>query len=214
VDWALSNRGAVAPEDAWLTPVQEHHGAVEVRRYERKPVEVFSEVMAYPSVGRIDIVELCFEPHLSVLLGVPPTRPYLKETFEHLDRLPEAMRAKTVRALAMVLPELPAAYAVAKDDRNGKWIELPRMQLGGTLAGAFGIADVFTRRDERRDIGLHIEIDGKTVLDTTAPIDRWVPFQVATSPELHEVGFRLRWEANPGEVAGNKTVCLNAEARK
>ena len=56
-----------------------------------------------------------------------------------------------------------------------------RVELGSTLTGALGIADVFTRRDERRDVALRVEIDRRPVVETTAPIDRWVPFRAATT---------------------------------
>ncbi len=211
--WALSIRGAVPPEVVGLTPAQEHHGAVEVRRYDREPVEVVSDLLS-TNTGRVDIVEVGFEPHRCLIVPVAPSRPYLKPLFELLDRLPEQARAKLIRGAARVLPELPAAYAVAAADRDGKWIAIPRFELGSTLAGAFGIADVFTRRDERRDIELRVDVDDKPVVETRAPIDRWVPFQGKTPPGEHAVRFRLRWEANPGEPTGMKQVCVNLEARR
>ncbi len=209
--WELSIRNAVAPEVFGMTSVETHLGAVEVRRFERKPAEVISDLM--PFGGRIDLVEVGFEPHRCLVVPVPPARPYLEALLERLDELSDQPRAKVIRSFAQLLPELPSAYAVPAADRNGKWIAI-RMELGSMLAGAFGIADVFTRRDERRDIGLRIEVDGKQVLETAAPIDRWVPFEVSTAPGIHAVRFLLRWEAKPGELANAKSVCLNAEARR
>ncbi len=213
--WELSIRGAVARDVVGITPVEEHHGAVEVRRYERQPVEVITDLISYGSnAGRLDLVEVGFEPHRCMVVSVPPARPYLRPIFSLLDKLDELLRRRTLRALAQLLPELPSAYAVPENERNGKWITARRMELGSSLVGAFGIADVFTRRDERRDVELVIEIGGKRVVEKHAPIDRWVPFGIRTIPERREVNFRLRWEANPGELAGNKSVCLNAEARR
>lgn len=206
--WELSIRGATAPDVRGLTPVEERPGPVVVKRYEQKPAEVVGDLLA---AGRVDVVEAGFEPHRCMVIAVPPARPYLKDLFELLDRVDDQARTKLIRGFARVLPELPSAY-VGKDDRDGKWVTVKQMPMGSTLAGAFGIADVFTRRDERREVALRVEIDGKPVVETTAPIDRWVPFRTATTAGDHELRFRLRWEANAGELPPTKSVCVNMEA--
>lgn len=212
--WELSIRGASSPDVQGLPPVEERSGAVTVRRYAQQPVEVISDLIAWASTaGRLDLVEAGFEPHRCMVISVPPARPYLKDLFELLDRADEQTRAKVMRAFPRLLPELPSAY-VTRIDRDGKWVTVKQMRMGTTLAGAFGIADVFTRRDERRDVALHVEIDGATVLETTVPIDRWVPFRTTTTAGEHELRFRLRWEAGPGELPSNKSVCVNMEARR
>ena len=214
--WELSIRNAVAPDVLGLTPVEQHHlGAVEVRRFERKPVEVITDLDTYAAVGgRLDLVEVGFEPHRCMVVLVPPARPYLRSLLELLDKLEERPRRQMLRAFAPLLPELPSSYGVSAAERDGKWIEIHRLELGSTLAGAFGIADVFTRRDERRDVELIVEIEGERRVETRAPIDRWVPFETRTPRGSHWVRFRLRWEANPGELANAKSVCLDAEARR
>jgi len=212
--WELSIRDAVAPDVLGMTATKTYPGPVDVRFYQRRPVTVITELISYaPAAGRLDLVEVGFEPHRCLVVPVSPARPYLRDLFAQLDRLPDQARAKLIRAFAQLLPELPAAAAMPAADRDGKWIAI-HMTLGSNLAGAFGIADIFTRRDERRDIGLVVEIDGKQVLETVAPIDRWVPFETPTSPGDHQVRIRLRWKANPGETTGVKTVCVNAEARR
>lgn len=212
--WELSIRDAHAPDVAGRTAVDDRPGPVTVRRYDQPPVDVISDLRTLtPPAGRVDLVEVGFEPHRCVVVSVPPVRPYLTPILELLDRVPDVTRMQTVRGWAAVLPELLAAAQLPRGDRDGKWIAT-RMELGGTLAGAFGIADVFTRRDERRDVALRVEIDRRSVLDTSAPIDRWVPFAVATEPGSHEVRLRLRWEAEPGELPPAKQVCVAAEARR
>lgn len=212
--WELTIRGASAPETTGLTAVEEHAGPVTVRRFEQKPAEVISDLTSWASTyGRLDLVEAGFEPHRCLVIAVPPVRPYLEDLFAVLDRAGEQTRAKLLRGFSRLLPELSSAY-VAKSDRDGKWVTVKQMAMGTTLAGAFGIADVFTRRDERREVALRLEIDGNTVLETAAPIDRWVPFRTATTPGEHELRFRLRWEANAGELPPNKSVCVNMEARR
>jgi hypothetical protein len=208
--WELSIRGATAPDVQGLTPAEERPGPVTVRRYAQKPAEVVSDLIAV-AAGRVEVVEAGFEPHRCLVVAVPPARPDLATLFELLDRVDDKTRAKLMRGFARLLPELPSAY-VAKDDRDGKWVTVKRMPMGSTLAGALGIADVFTRRDERRDVALRVEIDGKPVVETSAPIDRWVPFRATTTPGDHELRFRLRWEAKAGELPPARSVCVNMEA--
>jgi hypothetical protein len=217
--WELSIRGAVAPEVVELTPVDQQLGPVDVRRYEREAPEVIFDLAASPPPGsRVDLVEVGFEPHRCLLVSTPPTRPYLYGLLTALDAAPSPARDRMLRAFDALLPELPMARAVPKAERLvGKRITIKNVPLGKQLSGAFGIADVFTRRDERRPVELVIEIAGSpTTPPISAPIDRWERFDFGL-PTLHEpadVTFRLRWEANPGEVTGNKLVCVAAEAYK
>jgi hypothetical protein len=93
-------------------------------------------------------------------------------------------------------------------------VTYPNVTLGSELVGYLGIADVFTRRENREPIELAVEVssghDEPTIV--TAPIDRWVPFRVPTTPGSAHVRFTLQWSApKPG---GSKQVCFAAEARK
>jgi hypothetical protein len=70
--WELSIRGAVAREVIGIEPPVAHHaGPVEVKRFERAPVEVVAELTNAPG-AKVDLVEVAFEPHRCVVLSVPP----------------------------------------------------------------------------------------------------------------------------------------------
>jgi hypothetical protein len=86
--------------------------------------------------------------------------------------------------------------------------------LGSELVGYVGIADVFTRRESREPVELAVEVSTGHFEPTvaTAPIDRWVPFRVATTPGPAHVRITLQWTSpKPG---GSKQVCFAAEARR
>lgn len=212
--WELSIRGASSPDVAGLTAVEDRPGAVTVRRFEHEPAVVISDLISTPSTyGKLDVVEVGFEPHRCMVIAVPPVRPYLAPLLAELDRVPAA-RGKVAAAFSRLLPEFASAAQVAPADRDGKWVTIPKLSLGRTLAGAFGIADVFTRRDERRDVAIRVDVDGKPAIEAVAPIDRWVRFSGTSEPGDHQLRFRLRWEAGPGELPPNKSVCVNLEARR
>lgn len=212
--WELSIRGAHAPEVAGLSPVDHVAGPVEVRRYERPAPRVVFDLASSPPLGtRADLVEVAFEPHRCIVVATPPARPYLRPLLEALDVAPANPRA--LRAFEALLPELAQARAVPKADRDGKRITIPSVPIGSQLAIGFGIADVFTRRDERRPVELTVEIAGAPRWPVqVAPIDTWV---VATreigEPRTADVTLVVRWEARPGEPTGTKPVCIAMESR-
>ncbi len=90
-------------------------------------------------------------------------------------------------------------------------VRYPAVQLGRTLVGYVGLADVFTRRDDREPARLTVSVGGKTVADTVAGNDAgWVRFEAQTTPGTAEVVFT----ASAGPDARNRLVCFAAEARQ
>ncbi len=88
-------------------------------------------------------------------------------------------------------------------------ITFPGVALGGKLVGYVGIADVFTRRDNRAPGKLAVEIAGQTVASVTPGVeDGWVRFEATTSPGAHDVTFVVS-----SDTAG-RLVCFAAEARE
>jgi hypothetical protein len=91
-------------------------------------------------------------------------------------------------------------------------ITFPNVALGDELVGYVGIADVFTRRENREPVELALTIDGRPGATATAPIDAWVPFRVATRPGRAAVEVTLRWTAT-GKHRPTRAICVAAEAR-
>jgi hypothetical protein len=88
-------------------------------------------------------------------------------------------------------------------------VVFPQLPLGASLVGYVGIADVFTRRDDRAPGKLDVEIDGKTIASATFGVDDgWVRFEAQTSPGAADVAF-VAASDSPGRL-----VCFAAEARK
>jgi hypothetical protein len=87
-----------------------------------------------------------------------------------------------------------------------------QLPLGSELVGYFGIADVFTRRENRESVALTVEA-GNARVTATAPIDEWVPFRIATQPGRADVTITLQWTAD-GPNEGAKQLCIAAEARQ
>ncbi len=88
-------------------------------------------------------------------------------------------------------------------------ITFPQLQLGSSLVGYVGLADVFTRRDIRAPGALAVEIAGKTVASVTAGVDDgWVRFQATTTPGPTDVTF-----VASASVA-QRLICFAAEARQ
>jgi hypothetical protein len=70
--WELSIRGARADETSGLEPVSvEHHGGVTVRRFERTPAEVVTDLVA-ASTTRPHLVEVDFQPRRCVTASPGP----------------------------------------------------------------------------------------------------------------------------------------------
>lgn len=88
-------------------------------------------------------------------------------------------------------------------------LTFPQLALGTELVGYVGIADVFTRRDERSPIQLDIEIAGAKVASVTAGVeDGWVRFRAPTREGAADVTFVAR------ASAPNKLICFAAETRR
>ena len=156
--WELSIRGAHRMEGH---PVFERDvDGITVRRYERAPAVVLSDVFAQqPGV----IAEVGFEPHRCIQLVPAPGH-----------------------AATVTLP----------------------MQLGGTLVGYAGLADVFTRRDIRAPGTLAVSIGGHEVARVSPGVDDgWVRWQAATTPGPADVTFTASADAP------QRLICFAAEAR-
>jgi hypothetical protein len=86
-------------------------------------------------------------------------------------------------------------------------VTFPRLPLGRALYGGVGIADVFTRRDERSAAHLDILVDGVALTTITAGVDDgWVPFAIPTQPGAADVTFVA------SASAPNRLICFGAEA--
>lgn len=88
-------------------------------------------------------------------------------------------------------------------------ITFPSLLLGSKLVGYVGIADVFTRRDNRAPGRLAVEIGGQVVAHAEPGVDDgWVRFEAATAPGARDVTFVVSAET------GGRLVCFAAEARE
>ena len=92
-------------------------------------------------------------------------------------------------------------------------IAYPSVELGRTLVGYVGLADVFTRRDIREPGELTLSIDGAEVARTRAGVDDgWVRFEVKTEPKS---GAQVVFAAHAvGVKARDRRICFAAEARR
>lgn len=83
------------------------------------------------------------------------------------------------------------------------------MQLGSTLVGYAGLADVFTRRDIRAPGSLAVEIGGTQVAAVHPGVDDgWVRFEAKTTPGPAQVTFVASADAP------QRLICFAAEARQ
>jgi hypothetical protein len=88
-------------------------------------------------------------------------------------------------------------------------VTFPALALGTELVGYVGIADVFTRRENRAPAQLDVEIGGRTVASVTAGVDDgWVRFAAPTTPGATDVTFVAR------SSGGGRLICFAAEARR
>jgi hypothetical protein len=86
-------------------------------------------------------------------------------------------------------------------------VTFPQLPLGHLLFGGVGLADVFTRREERTAIHFDILVDGVARLTVTAGVDDgWVPFYIPTEPGAADITF-VASAAGP-----NRLVCFSAES--
>lgn len=86
------------------------------------------------------------------------------------------------------------------------------VELGSTLVGYVGLADVFTRRDVRDPGQLELTIDGAVVATVEVGVDDgWVRFEAATTPGPHTVEVVA---TAIGPKARDRRICFAAEARR
>lgn len=164
VIWELGIRGARSPEARGLRPVwQKRFGGVEVRRFERTPAEVVTDIVAIAAASpgtmqtsglfargpQVVLAEVGFEPHRCIQI-VPSPGQEVKVTF-------------------------------------------PAVTVGSELVGAVGLADVFTRRDVRTPIEFIVQVGGTEVARVEAGVDSgWVRWRGTTTPGRAEVTFVAR----------------------
>lgn len=92
-------------------------------------------------------------------------------------------------------------------------VRYPGVALGSTLVGYVGLADVFTRRDDREPGRLEAYVNGERVAGVEVGVDDgWVRFEVATEPRA-AADVELRATA-VGPKARRRLVCFAVEARR
>jgi hypothetical protein len=92
-------------------------------------------------------------------------------------------------------------------------VTFPGVSLGSQLVGAVGLADVFTRRDERAPIDFIVQVGGNEVARTTAGVNSgWVHWRAPTTPGTADISIVTR--AVRGAKARDRLVCFAAEARR
>lgn len=84
--------------------------------------------------------------------------------------------------------------------------------IGTSLAVGAGLADVFTRRDQRGPATLAVALDGRELATLRFGVDDgWVAKTVATTPGRGNVTFTA---TAIGPKSANRLVCFAAEARR
>ncbi|MBA3453253.1 MAG: hypothetical protein H0T42_09195 [Deltaproteobacteria bacterium] len=173
--WEVAIRGARSPDTAGLTPLAIHEvDGVEIRRYERVPVEVVADLRDRLSTATVakggrgptlELAEVGFAPHRCI--QVVPT------------------------------PDIPMQ------------ITFPGVPLGTQLVGYVGIADVFTRRDNRAAAQLEVEIGGRVIARARAGVDDgWVRFAGTTTPGAADITIVAR------SAGANRLICFAVETRR
>lgn len=122
--------------------------------------------------------------------------------------------AAGVRAPAVVLAEVGFAphrcvELVAARGKPAR-VTFPRFALGRELVGYAGIADVFTRRDDRAPGRLDLSLDGKPVAQVQLGVDDgWVRFAAPTTPGAGELAIVATSDAGRA-----RQICFAVEARR
>ncbi len=81
--------------------------------------------------------------------------------------------------------------------------------VGTQLVGYVGIADVFTRRENRAAAQLEVQIGGRVIARARAGIDDgWVRFTGTTTPGTADLTFVAR------SAGANRLICFAAELRR
>lgn len=104
----------------------------------------------------------------------------------------------------------PHRCVMARPTRGETVVTYRNVALGARLVGYAGIADVFTRRDDRRPAELQVLVDGEPRAAVALGVDDgWVRFELDTQPRASaEVAFRVTSESH------GRQVCFAAEARR
>jgi len=88
-------------------------------------------------------------------------------------------------------------------------IIFPGVPTGTELVGYVGIADVFTRRDNRKAALLDVEIGDRIVARARAEVDSgWVRFAGTTTPGTADITIVAR------SSGGNRLICFAVETRR
>jgi hypothetical protein len=189
--WELSIRGARSRDTAGLTPVETRdEGGVVVRRFERAPGEPVGEG-AREGINRAPGT---FEPLADLRERLPAAR------VEGVPARPPAVELAEVgfapHRCILVVPQPGVPVRIT-------FPGLP----AGELVGYVGLADVFTRRDERRPGVLTVEQAGRALAEVTAGVeDGWLRFAARIAGG--DVAF-VAASAGP-----NRQLCFAAEVRR
>ncbi len=88
-------------------------------------------------------------------------------------------------------------------------ISFPGVPTGTQLVGYVGIADVFTRRDNRRAAQLEVEIADRVIARARAEVDDgWVRFSATTTPGTADITIVAR------SSGANRLICFAVETRR
>lgn len=163
----------------------------------------------------------------AIARDVPPIRPVAEHvgpvTVRRYERAPVEVVGDLVE-MPGVRPDLvevafePHRCVVLSVPPDGMRFVVKDMPLGNELVGYLGIADVFTRREERSAVRVAVEVGGAWKTEVVAPIDEWVRFRVPTTPGTAEVAFVAWWQTPPSVSEGKpppmRKVCIAMEARR
>ena len=88
-------------------------------------------------------------------------------------------------------------------------VTFPGVPVGTQLVGYVGIADVFTRRDNRAAAQLEVQIAGRVIARARAGVDDgWVRFEGTTTPGTADITVVAR------SAGANRLICFAAELRR
>ena len=91
-------------------------------------------------------------------------------------------------------------------------VTFPAVELGTTLVGGVGLADVFKRRQVRTPVEVTVAIGGADLASARAGVDDgWVRLRAATTPGRQDLTVRVRVL---GPAWQDRLVCLALEARR
>jgi hypothetical protein len=183
--WEFSARGASAPETAGLEVATEKaFGDLTVRRYEKPAAAVVSDFVTLFSRERVK-----GEVDRPRIVGVSTDGASV--AIEEVGFEPH----RCVR----IIP------------KPGKTVDVTyeNVELGTTLVGYVGLADIFTRRDIREPGRLEVFVGGESAAIVEPGVDDgWVRFEAATESGTGSVRFSV------SAAVPKRLVCFAAEARR